>query len=365
VYKRIAFIGSEGPHIHKFLNFFSGYFERLILITNKVPDNIPSNCTAYVVDFSLKKPWNLYLSVKKIKDILEKERPEVIHIHQANSYAFYSLLANRKYNIPNVLSPWGSDILILPEKNFLMRQMVKYNLKHADLITLEAFFEAKVVRELLGKIKKDIRLINFGIYDDYFVEIEEILKNKENIVFSSRLHKKLYRIDEIIRAFGRIIKEKPYLNWRLVIAGEGEETPKLKKLVYDNNLHERVEFIGWLEKEELKKWYLKSKIFVSIPVSDGVPFSVLEAMACGCLPVVSNVPSVLEFLIEGLNGVVAENIEELDRYIYKAMELFDEKNFLLELITLNRKILEKHAVYSKNMREFLNIYREILVRNRR
>lgn len=360
----IAFVGSEGPHISKFLNFFSNYFEKIILITNKIPQNTPLNCTVYKVDFSFKKIWNIYISVKKIKEILEKEQPEIIHIHQANSYAFYGLLANRKYDIPVLLSPWGSDILILPKQNILMREMVKYNLKHADIITLESFFEAKVVRDLIRNTEKDIRILNFGIYDDYLVDIEEALKGKENIIFSNRLHKKMYRVDKIIESFGELIKSKSYTDWKLVIAGEGEDTLKLKKLAYANNLAENVEFVGWLDKNSLKEWYLKSKIFISIPESDGIPFSMLEAMACGCLPVVSNVPSVLEFLIDGINAIVVENINSLDLYIKKAIELTNNRDFVYDMISLNRKIIQKHGVYSKNMKKYLDIYNELLSRKR-
>ncbi len=356
----IAFVGSEGPHISKFLNFFSNYFEKIILITNKIPENTPLNCTVYKVDFSFKKIWNIYISVKKIKEILEKEQPEIIHIHQANSYAFYSLLANINYRIPTVLNLWGSDILLLPQKNIFLRQMVKFNLLHSDIIIAESFFETLIVRNILGKVDKNIRLVNFGVYDDYLVDIGDLLKDKENIIFSNRLHNKIYRVDKIIDSFGRLIKSGLYTDWKLVIAGEGEETLRLKTLVKNNALEDYVSFVGWLDKNLLKKWYLKSKIFISVPVSDGVPISLLEAMACGCLPVVSNVPSVLEFLIDGINAIVVENINSLDLYIRKAIELTNNKDFVYDMISLNRKIIQRHGVYSKNMKKYLDIYNELL-----
>ena len=364
MFKKIAFVGSNSPHIQKFLIFFSNYFEKIILITNKVPEKKIANCIYYEVDFSFKKIWNILFSVKMIRDIFKKERPEIIHIHQANSYAFYTLLANSIYKIPVILSPWGSDIFILPNKNILMKEIVIYNLSNANIITLESFYGEKVVRNLLKNSEKDIRILNYGIYDDYFVDIEDALNNKKNIIFSNRLHKKFYRIDKIIKAFEKFIKLRSNNDWRLVIAGEGEDTLKLKRLVYDNNLEKKVEFVGWLDKNNLKEWYVKSKIFVSIPESDGVPFSMLEAMACGCLPVVSNVPSVLEMLIDGLNSIIAIDIENLDKYLLKAIELYNSPGFAKELFYINRKILEKHAVFSKNMNEFLGIYTYILNKNK-
>ncbi|MEN3011768.1 glycosyltransferase family 4 protein [Dictyoglomus thermophilum] len=361
--RSICYIGSKSPHLNKFLSFFSNYFDKVVLITNKKPDMAFSNCIVYEVDFSLKKLWNILTTTNKIKNILEKEKPNLLHIHQANSYAFYTLLANRSLKIPSILNIWGSDILVLPKVNVFLREMVKYNLKNADVIVVESFFEENIVRSLIGNKEKEIRLMNFGIYDDYLEEdVNEIINYKENIVFSNRLHNKLYRIDKIIEAYAKLVKYGKYNDWRLVIAGSGEETENLKKLVLLNNLEDKVEFIGWVSKDELKDWYKRSKIFISIPLSDGVPLSVLEAMSYGCLLVVSYIPSVIEFVIDKINAIVVNNVESLDKFLEEAINLCNSAELIKSNIELNRRIIREHAIYSKNMEKFSLLYYEMIKR---
>ncbi len=61
------------------------------------------------------------------------------------------------------------------------------------------------------------------------------------------------------------------------------------------------------QQEQLWGLFRKSQIFVSPSIHDGTPNSLLEAMACGCFPVVGNIESMREWIQPGVNGLLVDS----------------------------------------------------------
>ena len=289
---------------------------------------------------------NVFSTVKAIKKHIDQFQPTIIHIHQANSYAFYGLLASRKVKIPTVLTAWGSDVLAIPKSNFLLKKMVQFNLRTADYLTSDSNFMASEMKKLAPSIK-EILISNFGI------DVTPLACEKENIIYSNRLHKKLYRVDKIIQAFAVFNANSETKDWRLVIAASGTETEELKNKAKSLGLANDVDFVGWIQKEENEQWYSKAKIWVSIPESDATSISLLEAMACGCIPVVSDLPANREWIQSGVNGIVVEDLQS--DFISKALKL----NYK-EAIEINKQRIEKDGTKEANRTKFLQLYQTIV-----
>ena len=114
-----------------------------------------------------------------------------------------------------------------------------------------------------------------------------------------------------------------------------------------------VDFVGWIQKEENEQWYSKAKIWVSIPESDATSISLLEAMACGCIPVVSDLPANREWIQSGVNGIVVEDLQS--DFISKALKL----NYK-EAIEINKQRIEKDGTKEANRTKFLQLYQTIV-----
>jgi glycosyltransferase involved in cell wall biosynthesis len=61
-----------------------------------------------------------------------------------------------------------------------------------------------------------------------------------------------------------------------------------------------------LNKRQMWMLFRKSRVFVSPSIHDGTPNSLLEAMACGCFPVVGNIESMQEWITYGVNGLLVD-----------------------------------------------------------
>ena len=340
--KKLLIVGSNTIHVYNYLSLIEKYFDEIVLITNEKRDGYAYNTVE--VDFKLNFK-NLIKTTKIIRQTIASFKPTVIHIHQANSYAFYTFLANKNNKIPTVLTTWGSDILVLPNKSLILKKIVQYNLKSADYLTSDSVFMAEEM-ERLSKLKSDILIANFGI------NIVPIDIEKENFIYSNRLHKKLYRIDLIIKAFDEFVKNHTSENWKLIIAATGEETDFFKKMVLNLGISEKVEFVGWVDKQQNSFWYSKSKLWISIPESDATSISLLEAMACGCIPIVSDLPANREWVQHNENGIIVSDYK--GDFISAALKINTDK-----AIQRNKERIQIDGTKEANQKKFIELYTSI------
>jgi glycosyltransferase involved in cell wall biosynthesis len=332
--------GSKGnAHLLNYRNLIENYFEDILLVSNQEIEQF--SCRK--VNFELKNPIAMWRNVQILRKIIHEEQPDIIHVHQANAYGFITALANRGRR-PLVVTTWGSDVLTLPHTSFLHRWMVQYILKSADAITADAKFMADAINELVGP--RPVVIANFGVE----IAAKESTLPREKVIYSNRMHEPLYRIDEIILQATPFLLANP--TWKLRIAASGSGTERLKQLAEQHLPVSSVEFIGFQSATENRENYLRSSVYVSIPNTDGTSISLLEAMAYGCLPIVSDLPANREWIESGVNGIVSSG------------NLSTELTQILEMDAAsiqgsNANIIEEKATKKANKLKFEAVYNRI------
>lgn len=348
----LILVSSNSVHARRYLNGVLPYFKQVLFVTNNSVDlELSANLVIKTFNFKL-----VNFKLKKQLATLINQYPEaIIHVHQANSYAYHTFksleLVKNKHKI--LLTTWGSDVLVLPYKNIFFKRMVQFNLAAADIVTSDSLFMSSEIKKLCPQVK-DLYTINFGM-KNFPGSLD--LTQKENIIFSNRLHKKLYNVDKIITAFHEFIQNNLlYVDFKLVIAANGDETENLTKLVMQYGIENQVIFSGMLGADELKKLYLKAKIFISIPSSDATSLSVLEAMGYGCYPILSNLPANLEWVIDGINGSICENNDCLMNTMENAFKIIANKEEFCKIANFNYQLIKQKAVFEDNLQKFLQLY---------
>jgi glycosyltransferase involved in cell wall biosynthesis len=336
---KVLNVGSKSVHVHSFLQRMVSVDQYLFTEdkTFFLPDNKEFAFKIRSINFV-----QIIFNLIRIRKTIKKLNPDLIHIHQLNRFAFIvSLLTPSR--IPIISTAWGSDVLIMPWKNRLFYYMTKYIINRSNIVTADAKDMINVLKRIENNDAKFV-LLQYGI--DY---IEPV--HKENIIYSNRLHTSLYRISNIIDYFREFtIKED---SWRLIIAGSGEGTEELKVQVEKNNLNSKVEFVGWLDKNQNHAYYAKSKVYISIPKSDGTSVSLLESMSAGCIPIVSDLEVSKEWVEHLENGIIEKKGENPFFLIHK----LDLDN----LIHKNRIILDSKNVSTQKSKEmFLTLYNKLL-----
>jgi len=343
--KKLILVGSNSIHTFSYYELIKDDFDDIILITEKGSPPIAKK--QEYLDFFLRHPVRALKTIFTIRKIIETFSPSVIHILQANSYSLLTLLATKGKPFPTVVTALGSEILFMPYKGYFYKKMVKYILHHASSFTSDSVYMADKMKLLANDPSLDILIANFGI------NLTENFSSKENLIYSNRLHKKIYRIDKIIEAFDVFIKKRNLTDWKLVISGVGEETPDLRKKVEELGVSPYVEFKGWVDKEKNSEYYSKAKLFISIPVTDATSISLLEAMASGCIPVVSDLPANREWITNNVNGLIVNDVDTDFIGIASEMNLEDIRK-------INEGIIKKNGTKESNREKFISLYNRLL-----
>ncbi|EMA71063.1 glycosyltransferase family 4 protein [Halorubrum distributum] len=118
---------------------------------------------------------------------------------------------------------------------------------------------------------------------------------------------------DIIHAFSKT--DLP--NSTLLLVGYGPLQNELREYAEDIGINDRVFITGKINPESMPKYYAASDIFVSASQTEGLPITLLEAMAAS-LPIVgSDIPGINEMIIEGKNGFMFKhgNIHSLSQFM--------------------------------------------------
>lgn len=334
---KIMQVGPNSPHVEGYLSELQHKEPNLFLIAEGMNSYLPNDRT-FVLDFKQFSPIGLFQAYKKVIALFAEIQPDVIHIHQVNRAAYFACKAAKKMKIRVVLTAWGSDVLIMPKKNFVYRYMVQYCLKNAQFVTADSMHMIEEIKHLEPNAEKYVH-VQYGI-----TPIKS--RQKEKIIYSNRLLQPLYRIEKIIEYFYEF--QLVHSDWTLVIGATGSEEGSLKSKVNELKLDNKVEFVGWLKPEQNREWYSKATVYISIPSSDGTSVSVLEAMSAGCIPIVPSLAVSREWIQDGQNGIIEK---ANNNPLFEAIQL--DREICAEL---NTTLIEKKATRIASIHTFQALY---------
>jgi glycosyltransferase involved in cell wall biosynthesis len=281
-----------------------------------------------------------------LRRVLDEIEPDVFHAHYAVEHGYYGAFADFH---PFVVSAWGSDLLAESRTRFGAR-IARRALSRADLVTANDVSLARRAEEL-GVPEERIEVVHLGI-DRAFLEAGGGSVNllpeggQAPTVISDRALEPLYNIDVVLRAFAGLRKRLPEA--RLVVAGDGSERERLEALARELGVAGAVSFAGRLALEALAGALAEAHVYVSVPSSDSLALSTVEAMAAGCFPVVSDLPSNEGWIRHGVNGLVVApgDVSGLAGALYESLT---NAGLRRSAVAPNRAKAESDGLRERNM----------------
>jgi len=343
---RIAFLGDSSlTHTIRWSSFFAEKGHDVLLITFEEP--AASNID--VIHLKTYMPTKLggYLSrFLKVKSILSEFKPDLLNSLYVSGYGFLGALTKVH---PFVAGCLGSDILIDYPSSLIHKIQITYTLKKADLVTVDAENLAMRVQKL-GVPQKRILKVYFGIDDGVFhPPSEDRVPSGDKtapVIISTRKLYPLYNVGLLIEAAQKVLERFPEA--RFVICGDGPERTALEKRTGELGLTNNVSFKGTLSTEELARELREADIYVSTSMSDSTSVSLLEAMACAAVPVVSDIEANREWVENGKNGFLFDPHDAAD-LASAIVSLFEDRETLSRAKEQNIVIIREKALWRDNM----------------
>ena len=134
------------------------------------------------------------------------------------------------------------------------------------------------------------------------------------LLYLGRL-KRYKRVDLLLRAVAALVGRGT--SCRLLVAGRGDDRPRLEALRASLGLERHVEFLGYVSEVEKGELLQKSWINLLTSVKEGWGIANLEAAACGTPTIASDVPGLRDSVVDGQTGFLVPhgNVEILSRRI--------------------------------------------------
>jgi len=264
-----------------------------------------------------------------------------IHAHYISSHGTLAWLAKRLYRLRAQLvsSAWGSDILVAPERSAALRWVTSRVLRASVLSTSDSAHMAARMRALGAR---EVMVFPFGLDA---LPPEDDAKS-EHLVFANRLLEPLYAPHRTLDVFAAAAQVWP--DAELVVANEGSLRGALQHAAASAPWGARVRFVGRLDATAQERWYRKARWYLSLPASDSVSVSVLEAMAHGCVPVLSDLPANRELVQDGVNGLIAGTDAAA---VAAAMRTIAAR--APQIAQANRLWIGEHAIFPQAVARFL------------
>ena len=291
---------------------------------------------------------------RALRKLLLTIKPDVLHAHYATSYGITAALTGFH---PLIISAWGSDVLVSPQRSLLIKKLVRIAFRKADIVTVVAPHMQKAL-DFLDVPRSKQRVITHGIKTEVFYNSNQN-RTKADFTFVSTRHlEPIYNPFFILEAFA--LFSRNHENVLLQLIGDGSLKEALQAYCIEKGIQDKVCFLGRQTQENLALILNESNVFLSMSNSDGDVVSMVEAMACGCYCMGSDIPANRYWISEGENGCLVK-LGDVPAFVEKlnfVHQYFQELKKKADAFNVER--IGKQGNWDYNMNTALNLYHELV-----
>ena len=197
-----------------------------------------------------------------------------------------------------------------------------------------------------------------GVQPEIFFppQYDDIRQRDDPIVINPRGLRAYVRNDSFFKAIPLVLEKLPRTRFFCpTMAGEAQA----ERWLCEIDVAHAVKLLPRVSPPEMAGLFRQAQVAVSPSTHDGTPNTLLEAMACGCLPIAGDIESLREWITHGKNGLLVDPIDP--QAVAKAIikGLSGEK-LREQAKTLNARLVFERAQYGKVMEEAEAFYKRLI-----
>ena len=302
------------------------------------------------------------LNKSALKNIIEKERPDIIHIQESE---------------PHLLR-----FLSFPKNNIVVTQhgIMKEELKYATGIKgkLKFLFKSLVERYVFPRFKHVIFISNYNkslftgtlqkssnIYNavnPIFFNHTPATEPDQNAIIYVGVLSKRKNLRIVIDALHELRKKNIIYNLHVVgwyKENDHEYENVILELVKSYELSNQIKFYGWLKQHEILEVFDHCSTFVLPSMQETLPVSIAEAMALGKIVIASNVGAISEMFEDKVSGYLFSK-NDFNKLVSLLETLYFNQEKAAQLSEAIKKIAIEKYHPEENAKRTLRFYKEVL-----
>lgn len=304
-----------------------------------------------------KTKFKFSFPIFKLKKIIKENDINILHCHLAKSQIIWGILKTFFFpKIKLVFHEHGEifeDWKIYPFFMNLFRNKVNLYIAVSKETKNQILKKTKFSEDKIKVIYNFVNLEIFKKIDDFNNKKERDkynLKKDDFIIwFASRFIERKWWLETLKSA--KLLKKKWY-NFKFLLAWDWIEKEKIINYIINNNLQDCVKIIWYIK--DMTSFYNMINIFVFPSHRESLWLTWIEANACACPVIASNINWLNEILIDWKNALLfeKENAEEL---AWKIIKIFEKDETREKLVKHWLKEVKKYDL-KKYLIELNNIY---------
>ena len=355
---RICFISlGTFTHIGPYLDYFKREGHDVIFIS--LSPGPQRGITTYNVGLGTKYSeskgkWKYPISMLRARKLIKRLKPDIVHAHYATSCGLTALVCGFH---PTVVTVHGSD-LTTGIKSGIWRPILKRIFEFSDCVNTVSEDLRNMVLSL-GISPDKIETFTLGIDTEKFPSIERPPIDPAGtlrLVCTRRLEP-VFDHHTIISALVRL-KEQG-IKFKMTFIGDGSLLAALRQHIKNVGLQECVNFAGRVHNDDLPQVLGRHDIYLSASLWDGTSLCLLEAMATGLFPIVSNIKANSARLRHNVDGLL-HKVGDADDLAKCITQLYKNPQLAVAGARRNRKIVVESGDRKTNMKRLETIYQGLI-----
>ena len=275
-------------------------------------------------------PYCLALA-SRMADVADSYNLDLLHVHYAIPHSIAALLAKQmlapRRRVPFITTLHGTDItLVGVDPSYFA--ITKFSIEQSDGVTaISEDLRADTVKTF--GIQNEIRVIHNFVNCDIYKPVPEERSATPLMIHLSNF-RPVKRVQDCIRILAQVRKT---VDARLLMVGDGPERGPAEQLARQLGVGASAEFVG--KQNHVERLIRRAHVILMPSEMESFGLAALEAMACGVVPVATNVGGVPELITDGVDGCL-EAVGDIDSLAARATEILTDPALHASMATAAR-----------------------------
>lgn len=304
-------------------------------------------------------PRSLPDVASNLQSLISSIQPDLIHAmripYEGMLAALTLCLEPDAPGHPLLISVWGNDFTLHAPATRRLQALTQLTMQSADALHTDCHRDLALASQWgFSKDKPGVVLPGAGgIQKDIFYPTEDAF---ENIVINPRGMRAYVQNETFFKAIPLVLQDQPQVQFR---CPNMHNQPEAENWASRLGVGKSLQLQPALTRLQMADNFRRAQIVLSITTHDGTPNTLLEALACGCFPIVGDIESMHEWITHGQNGLLV-NPQDPQALADAILAALNDPELRARARVQNLKLIAERAEYSQVMEDAEGFYKSLV-----